>query len=709
MRHSRINEKAEGRKPNYLLYNLLSLLILMSLVRAQELAESQMETLAQLGTPEEVQEQARMAWWREARFGMFIHWGLYAIPAGEWKGETNHAEWIRTTAQIPIDEYDKFVHEFNPIKFDADEWVRMAKDAGMKYIVITSKHHDGFSLFNSRYTDFDIMSTPFKRDIMDELANACRKYGLKICWYHSIMDWHHPDYLPRRGWESRTTDGADFDRYISHMKKQLKELIQNYGDIGVLWFDGEWEETWNHEYGQDLYDYVRNLQPSIIINNRVDAGRAGMQGLTKEGNYAGDFGTPEQEIPPTGLPGIDWETCMTMNDHWGYNKHNNNWKSSKDLIQKLADIVSKGGNFLLNVGPTAEGLFPQASIDRLAAMGQWMKINGESIYGTQASPFKHLSWGRCTQKTVKGGTRLYLHVFSWPENGRLVLPGIYNQPGQAFLLSDPTIKLNAFRKEDAIVINIPQKVPDSINSVVAIDIVGKLDVNDPPVISAEYDIFIDEMDVSIVSPRENITIRYTLDGSTPDSKSTIFDGPIRLKKTAQVSARLFRNGKPVSGSSQAKYTKVVPHPDVDLHGITQGLQYGYYEGSWDQLPDFYKLDVVATGVISNFDISPRKQYDYFRFQFEGFVLLPEDGVYSFFTDSDDGSRLYIDGTLVVENDGLHGTSEETGSIALSAGYHPIRVTYFEKTGANQLTISYKGPNLKKQVISDIILVRKKKR
>lgn len=219
-------------------------------------------------------DDARMAWWREARFGMFIHWGLYSIPAGEWNGETNHAEWIRTTAQIPIDEYDKFVQEFNPIKFDADEWVRMAKDAGMKYIVITSKHHDGFSLFNSRYTDFDIMSTPFKRDIMDELANACRKYGLKICWYHSIMDWHHPDYLPRRGWESRSIEGADIDRYISHMKKQLKELIQNYGDIGVLWFDGEWEETWNHEYGQDLYDYVRNLQPSIIINNRVDAGRS---------------------------------------------------------------------------------------------------------------------------------------------------------------------------------------------------------------------------------------------------------------------------------------------------------------------------------------------------------------------------------------------------------------------------------------------------
>ena len=272
---------------------------------------------------------------------------------------------------------------------------------------------------------------------------------------------------------------------------------------------------------------------------------------------------------------------------------------------------------------------------------------------------------------------------------------------------DPIKKLDAFREEDAIVINIPQKIPDPINSVIAIDIVGKPDVNDPPVISAEHDIFIDEMDVSIVSPRENITIRYTLDGSTPDTKSPIVNGPIRLKNTAQISARIFRNGTPVSGSIRAKYTKVVPRPDVDLQDITQGLEYSYYEGSWDQLPDFNKLDVVATGVIPNFDITPRKQHNYFGFQFEGFVLLPKDGVYSFFTDSDDGSRLYIGGTLVVENDGLHGINEEKGSIALSAGYHPIRVTFFEKNGANQLKVSFIGPNMKKQVISSQFLVYKK--
>ena len=264
------------------------------------------------------EKDTRMQWWREARFGMFIHWGLYSIPAGEWKENTNHAEWIRTTAQIPVEEYDKFVSQFNPVKFNAAEWVRLAKDAGMKYIVITSKHHDGFCLFDSKYTDFDVMSTPFKRDILRELADACRREGIKMCWYHSIMDWHHPDYLPRREWEKdRSAHGADFNRYFQHVKNQLKELLTNYGEIGVLWFDGEWEATWNTRYGKDLYNYVRSLQPSIIINNRVGAGRSGMEGFTKEGEFAGDFGTPEQEIPATGLPGIDWETCMTMNDHWG--------------------------------------------------------------------------------------------------------------------------------------------------------------------------------------------------------------------------------------------------------------------------------------------------------------------------------------------------------------------------------------------------------
>jgi alpha-L-fucosidase len=421
------------------------------------------------------QRDQRMQWWREARFGMFIHWGLYALPAGEWKGRTDHAEWIRDTAKIPLDEYDRFVGQFNPVKFDADQWVTIAKNAGVKYIVITSKHHDGFCLFSSKYTDYNVMSTPLKRDIMKELAEACRRQGIRICWYHSIMDWHHPDYLPRRGWEKRSAEGANSERYVAHLKNQLRELVTNYGKIGVLWFDGEWEKTWTHEHGQDLYKYVRNLDPDIIINNRVDKGRQGMAGLTKEGDFAGDFGTPEQEIPATGLAGVDWETCMTMNDHWGFNKHDQHWKSKEDLIRKLADIASKGGNFLLNVGPTGEGLIPQPSVERLEAIGQWMKVNGESIYGTGASPFKKLDWGRCTQKQLPDGkTTLYLHVFQWPKDGKLSVPGLENKVGKAYLLADSTQgALPIAQEKGVVVVSVPAQAPDPINTVVVLTLEGR--------------------------------------------------------------------------------------------------------------------------------------------------------------------------------------------------------------------------------------------
>lgn len=419
-------------------------------------------------------KQDRMDWWRDARFGMFIHWGLYAVPAGEWEGTTNHAEWIRTTAQIPLETYNEFVERFNPVDFDAGKWVSMARNAGMKYIVITSKHHDGFCLFDSEYTDFDIMSTPFKRDILKELSDECRQQGLKMCWYHSIMDWHHPDYLPRRGWEKdRSTEGADFDQYVSYMKNQLAELTSDYGKIGVLWFDGEWEDTWTHERGVDLYDYVRSLQDDIIINNRVDKGRQGMAGLTKEGEYRGDFGTPEQEIPDTGLPGVDWETCMTMNNHWGYNKYDNNWKSSQDLIRKLVDIASKGGNFLLNVGPKADGTFPRESIERLEDIGKWMDVYGESIYGTQASPFSDLGWGRCTQKIKGKNTRLFLHVFDWPENDTLVVPGFENRIKKAWAMKGME-KLEYEKAGDNIIIDLSGIETDKHCTVITLEVKGKI-------------------------------------------------------------------------------------------------------------------------------------------------------------------------------------------------------------------------------------------
>jgi alpha-L-fucosidase len=379
-----------------------------------------------------------MAWWRDARFGMFVHWGLYAVPAGTYKGKRidGIGEWIMNSAPIPIEEYEKFADAFNPIGFNADEWVRLAKNAGMKYIVITSKHHDGFCLWDSKVTEWDMMdATPFGRDILAELAAACKRHKIKLCFYHSIMDWHHPDaqapFYPNYNDTNRSN--PNFDRYVEqYMKPQLAELLANYGPLGVMWFDGEWIKDWTEPKGKELYAWLRELQPDLIINNRVGKGRKGMEGLSAGDDYAGDFGTPEQQVPATGLPGVDWETCMTMNDTWGYKAYDENWKSSEDLIRHLVDIASKGGNFLLNVGPTPEGLIPAASVARLEAMGRWMAVNGESIYGTTASPIGRPSWGRCTAQ----GNRLYLHVFDWPTDGRLSL----SLPGagavQAHLLAD---------------------------------------------------------------------------------------------------------------------------------------------------------------------------------------------------------------------------------------------------------------------------------
>ncbi len=662
-----------------------------------------------LAAETKAEHDVRMQWWRDARFGLFIHWGLYAVPAGEWGGKTNYGEWIRHTAQIPLEVYDKFVGQFNPAKFDAEAWVKTAKDAGMKYIVITSKHHDGFGLFDSKKTDFDVMSTPFKRDILKELAAACKKFGMKLCFYHSIMDWNHPDYFPRRPWEEKTRPalGRDFENYVLYMKAQLKELLTNYGDIGVLWFDGEWEATWTEERGRDLYQYVRALQPRIIINNRVGASRSGMEGFSESKDSAGDFGTPEQQIPATGVAGLDWETCMTMNDNWGYNKADQKWKSSRDLIRMLADIASKGGNFLLNVGPTAEGLFPQPSLERLAAIGRWMKINGEAIHGTAASPFKSLAFGRATQKPVSGGTRIYLHVFDWPKDGRLVVPGLLSPAQNAFLLSDPAKKsLKTDTLDGALSIAVPAAAPDADISVVVLDVTGKPDVAEPPRISSGSEIFTEALEVVVDSDRENVDIRFTLDGTAPTAASPRIAGPIRLTGTAVVTAACFRGGRPVSGPARATFTKVSPRPGVAAADALPGLNYSYYEGEWDTLPDFAKMKPASSGSIPRFESMAVPAKEKYGLEFRGFVRIPKDGITTFFVSSDDGSRLWVGDTLVVDNDGLHGMIVRKGDIALSAGFHPVTVRYFNKTGDRGLIVEWQVPGGTKESIPGSALFRK---
>jgi alpha-L-fucosidase len=431
-----------------------------------------MSALAQAETQKEFDQ--RMDWFREARFGMFIHWGLYSVPAGEWEGRKvkGGAEWIQSQAQIPVADYSPLKDRFNPAKYDADAWARLARDAGMKYIVITSKHHDGFCLWDSKQTDWDIGSTPHKKDLLKPLAEACAKHGLKLCFYHSIMDWHHPDWGTRKPWRGNAENPApDMDKFTTYLKAQLDELLTGYGDIGILWFDGEWEDAWTHERGRDLYAWLRQKYPKLIINNRVDKGRDGMKGMSKDAKFSGDYSTPEQQIPANGLPGVAWESCMTMNGTWGFSKFDDKWKSTETLLQNLIDITSKGGNYLLNVGPTAEGVIPSASIERLQSIGAWMKTNAESIHGTQASPFPETpTWGRCTSRILKNGkTRLYLHIFAWPADGMLVVKGLDWKTGSASLLADPSRKLDVKPHADGLQVQLPATAPDAISSVVVLD------------------------------------------------------------------------------------------------------------------------------------------------------------------------------------------------------------------------------------------------
>jgi alpha-L-fucosidase len=450
--------------------NLTRLTLLCGALSAPVFAQNAQSTLKPLPETKE-QRDKRMDWFRDSRFGLFIHWGVYAVPAGEWNGNKNYGEWFMEETKMPVSQYEKFADQFNPTKFNAEEWVKLAKDAGMKYIVITSKHHDGFGIFKSQLTDWDIERTPFKRDPLKELAAACQKEGIKLCFYHSIMDWHHPDWGTRRAWHDKATGTPDMDRYTAYMKGQLKELLTNYGPIGIMWFDGEWESPWTNARGVDVYNYVRSLQPNIIINNRIGKGRSGMQGMDK-GEGVGDYGTPEQEIPPTGFgPGVDWESCMTMNNHWGYNKHDNNWKSTQTLVRNLIDCASKGGNYLLNVGPTAEGLIPGPSVERLKETGAWMKGNKEAIYETTASPFKKLNWGRATKKSDGKNTTLYLHVWNWPTDGKLVVPGLKNAPRFTYLMDSKT-RLTATQNESSVTIDVPKQAPNAISSTVVLVVSG---------------------------------------------------------------------------------------------------------------------------------------------------------------------------------------------------------------------------------------------
>jgi alpha-L-fucosidase len=403
---------------------------------------------AQLPKETEAQKAQRMKWWTDARFGMFIHWGLYALPARH--------EWVKNRERLTSEQYQKYFEMFDPDLFNPKDWAKMAKAAGMKYVVLTAKHHEGFCLWDSKYTDYKATNTPTGKDLIKEYVEAFRSEGLKVGFYYSLIDWHHPDYTVDSNHPQRQTSdaayeklnaGKDMAKYREYLKNQVRELLSNYGEISIIWFDfsfpgknGKGRADWDSE---NLLNLARSLQPGIIVDDRLDL-------RDVEGGW--DFTTPEQEKvakwPEYNGRRIPWETCQTFSGSWGYYRDEMSWKSPAQLLELLIESVSKGGNLLLNVGPTARGMFDYRAQDRLAAMGSWMKLNSRSIYGCTEAPARFVAPPNTLLTWNPATNRLYVHLLAYPLD-RIILPGLAGKVKYAQFLHDASeIRLSAGRGED---------------------------------------------------------------------------------------------------------------------------------------------------------------------------------------------------------------------------------------------------------------------
>ncbi len=658
----------------------------------------------------------RMEEFNRWKFGMFIHWGPWSQSGigGIWRGRHGKNKKTGKDNWTPKEEVQKCLDlnkTFNPVNFDASKWADKAKKAGMRYVVFTTKHHDGFCNYDTKLTDYRSThsSCPFssdpRADITREVINAFRKAGLAIGLYYSHPDFHHPDGAWQFWDDNFDPKFAEkypdrWKNWVKFEKGQVEELLSNYGKIDLVWFDIGWPRRLQPD-AVPMLKMMRRLQPDLILDNRGT------------GKYA-DYKTPEQTIPGK-PPKKAWETCMTLSDGGGfwYKGPNATYKTPLELIYKLAEIASKGGNFLLNVGPKPDGTLPQGEIDGLLGVGEWMKVNGESIYGTRAwTIFNDGPDIRFTRSN--DGKYLYAICFKRPgkklrlETVRAKEGSKISMLGYKGTLGNKSLKWK--QDNNALLIDIPAKLQSKQGRPCKHAWVFKIEAVKPalrPTIKPKGGVFNRSgITVKMSTKTKNAEILYTLDGSKPIFGSKIYKGKLVLKKSARIRARAFKPGMGLSQIASADFrVGMLDAADLSASDLENGLDYEFYKGKWRRIPDFDTLDPVKTGKKNNFKI---EKGDNFGMRFSGYIKIPNDGKYTFSTRSDDGSKMHIDGYPVVDNDGRRVGKAKQESILLRGGMHKIVVTYIEKKGGEMLRVNYKEPDMKKSVsIPDSMLYRKK--
>jgi len=627
---------------------------------------------------------ANGAWWHEARLGMFVHWGLYSVAAGQWEGKDipGWGEWLLNKIKVDPAVYaSTLMPRFNPVKFDADAWVRAVKDAGMGYIVVTTKHHDGFLLWDSATTELDLMGTPFGksgRDPLKELAQSCKRHGIKLGLYFSLMDWSDRDYLPRREWDTRTTDGASMPRFVDRMHAQVKELTDGrFGPVAILWGDGDWEHSATTWRAEELMTAVRAAQPGILVNDRW--------------SLPGDYATPENRIPDGELPKRPWETCMTMNGTWGHVVHDHRWKLAAELIRNLVDIVSKDGNYLLNVGPMGDGAFDAPTAERLEALGMWMRTNGEAIRGCGPVACARPLWGRLT--TSADRQRVNAIVFDLPPDRTIMIDSIASAPARARVLGAPGIAVSARAIGPSLSITLGEGALDPAASVIALEWDGEAPIVGTPVLVGGDDLFLHETELAFKPPAAG-SIHVTLDATAPTVDSPRYTVPINVQRTTQVRARTFVDGVAAGAPFEAILRRAEWIPGSDDVPPEPGVSWTLMPGRFERVPkqEPWRDAGITRGTADMIALPAARPADAFALRLDGFIHCDHAGIHAFTLESDDGSTLEIDAHLVVDHDGLHGPTRKTGKAALDIGWHRFTIRYIEADGGESLKLLWTTPS-----------------